>query len=113
VGEYCGTYAEEVRDDRVQVLTTDGDQVVTLQDSDLDGGLAGFDGTSQVVTVTSHQEGRAGTYVYDLLSDRFRPVNDAFSQFAMGGSAPGAKFIWAAPANDRRGATQLLGELIR
>ena len=41
MGQYCGTYADGVRDDRVQILTTDGDQVVTLQDSGIDGAWPG------------------------------------------------------------------------
>ena len=39
LSQYCGTYADGGRDDRVQVLTTDGDQVVTLQDDGMDGWL--------------------------------------------------------------------------
>ena len=31
MGQYCGTYDGGVRDDRVQVLDTNGDQVVALQ----------------------------------------------------------------------------------
>ena len=45
LGQYCGTYAGGVRDDRVQILTTDGDQVVTLQDSGIEGAMAGSGGT--------------------------------------------------------------------
>ncbi len=40
LSQYCGTYDGGVRDDRVQILTTDGDQVVTLQDSGIDGAVA-------------------------------------------------------------------------
>ena len=39
MSQYCGTYADGVRDDRVQILSTDGDQVTTLQDSGIDGWL--------------------------------------------------------------------------
>jgi hypothetical protein len=39
MGQYCGTYDGGVRDDRVQVLDTDGGQMVTLQGSGIDGAL--------------------------------------------------------------------------
>ncbi len=61
MSQYCGDYDGGVRDDRVQILTTDGDQVVTVQDSGIDGGLAGG-----VVEITAYEKGRSGTYVYDL-----------------------------------------------
>jgi hypothetical protein len=38
MSQYCGTYDDGVRDDRVQVVGTDGDQVVTVQGSDIRGG---------------------------------------------------------------------------
>ena len=50
LSQYCGTYADGVRDDRVQILTTDGDQVVTLQDSGVEGGIATAGGPNDVVT---------------------------------------------------------------
>jgi hypothetical protein len=109
MGQYCGTYAKGVRDDRVQVVELDGDPVVTIQDSDLDGGLSG---TSDVVTVSSYQRGgRAGTYVYDLATDRFLRISDGVSSYDMGVPAPGRQFIWSTPENGRKGATQWLGEL--
>ncbi len=37
MSQYCGDYDGGVRDDRVQILSTDGDQVVTVQDSGIDG----------------------------------------------------------------------------
>jgi hypothetical protein len=72
MGQYCGDYDDgAVRDDRVQILTTDGDQVVTVQDSGIDGGLAGG-----VVEITSYEKGRAGTYVYDLATDRLLRLSE-------------------------------------
>ena len=56
MGQYCGTYEDGVRDDRVQVLTTDGEQVATIQDSGIDGWLASG-GDPGLVTVTSYQRG--------------------------------------------------------
>jgi hypothetical protein len=108
MGQYCGTYAGNVRDDRVQVLGTDGDPVVTLQDSDIDGGLTG---PGDVVTVTSYQRGRAGTYVYDLATERFLRVSDDVSQWSAGGPTPARQFLWSTPENRRNGATEWLGQL--
>lgn len=111
LGEYCGTYDDGVRDDRVQILTTGGDQVVTLQDSGIEGGLAGE--ASDVVTVSSYEDDRAGTYVYDLGSDRFLRVSDGVSKWAFGGSASDdGRFLWDTPANNGHGATQHLGQLL-
>lgn len=107
MGQYCGTYGD-VRDDRVQVLTTDGDQVVTVQDSDLDGGLATG---SDIVSVTSYQRGQAGTYVYDLETERFLRLSDDVSQWSLGGPTPPGQVLWHTPANFGKGATQWLGEL--
>jgi hypothetical protein len=109
MGQYCGEY-DAARDDRVQVLTTDGEQVVTLQDSSIDGGLSTG---SDVVTVSSYERGRAGTYVYDLETDRFLRLSDDYSQWAMGGGpVPDDQFMWTTPVNRRKGATQHIGELI-
>ena len=108
MGQYCGTYAGGVRDDRVQVLTTDGDQVVTLQDS----GVEMSGGSGDMVTMTSYDKGRAGTYVYDLQTGRFLRINDAFSPWIWGGPAPDGQFLWGTPVNQGHGATQLLGQLL-
>jgi hypothetical protein len=108
LGQYCGTY-DDGRDDRVQVLTTDGQQVVTIQGSGLDGGLGG---TGDVVTVTAYERGEAGTYLYDLGSDRFMRVSDGVSKFALGGPTSARRFLWDTPVNHRHGATQRLGALL-
>jgi hypothetical protein len=108
MGQYCGTYGD-VRDDRVQVVTTDGDQVVTVQDSDIEGGMTGASG---IATISSYQRGQAGTYVYDIATERFLRLSDDVSQFALGGgpTLPG-QVLWDTPVNRRNGATQWLGEL--
>jgi hypothetical protein len=112
LGQYCGTYAGGVRDDRVQILTTEGDQVVTLQDSGIDGAMAGSGGTNDLVTVTAYQEDRGGTYIYDLSTDRFFRVSDGVSKWGMGGPTPDRKFLWGTPVNNRHGVTQWLGQLL-
>jgi len=110
LGQYCGTYAEG-RDDRVQILTTDGEQVVTIQDGGINGGLA-YGGPSGLVTIDSDQDGQAGTYVYDLDDDRFLRVSDSVSHFTMGGPTQPGTFMWHTSVNDSKGATQWLGQLL-
>ena len=111
LGQYCGTYGR-VRDDRVQILTTDGDQVVTLQDNGIDGAVAGSGGSGDVVTVTAYQKTRSGTYVYDLRTDRFLQLSDAASSWSFGGPTPSGSFLWNTPVNSGHGATQWLGQLL-
>lgn len=113
MSEYCGTYAGGVRDDRVQILTTEGDQVVTLQDSGVEGVLAGRGGTSDVVTMDCYMPDHEGTYVYDLATDRLLRLSDAVSKFGVGGTVPDGMFMWNTPVNHRHGQTQWLGRLLR
>ncbi|MEI5672000.1 MULTISPECIES: hypothetical protein [unclassified Nocardioides] len=109
MSQYCGTYAGGERDDRVQVLSTDGDQVVTLQDSGAEGWLPRG---SDVVNVTVYSDDEAGTYVYDLGTDRFLRVSDALSSWGLGGpTGEPRQFLWHTPENGGRGATQHLGVL--
>jgi hypothetical protein len=112
LGQYCGTYAGGVRDDRVQILTTDGDQVVTLQDSGLDGALAGSGGSGNQVVVSAYDRGVSGTYVYDLDTERFLRLSDGASGWATGGPTPDGSFMWNTPVNNGHGATQWLGQLV-
>ena len=116
MSEYCGTYADAGRDDRVQILTTDGDQVVTLQGSGIDGWLPTG---SEVVDVTVFGGdagiggGQSGTYVYDLASDRFLRVSDAISPWGLGGPiGSDRQFVWHTPVNNGKGGTQHVGELL-
>ena len=110
MGQYCGTYEDGVRDDRVQVLTTAGEQVTTIQDSDLEGGLAGG-GEPGLVTVRSHQRGSEGTYVYDLADGRFLRVSDSVSMWALGGTTTrDGVLMWDTATNRHRGATQVVAE---
>ena len=112
MGEYCGTYADGVRDDRVQILTTAGDQVVTLQGNDLEGWLANTGRTGNLVEVSSYVQPHGGTYVYDLDTDRFLRLSDAVSKFAVGASGPTGTLVWDVPVNHEHGETQLVGELL-
>ncbi|WP_170866891.1 hypothetical protein [Nocardioides lianchengensis] len=110
MSQYCGTYAEGERDDRVQILSTDGDQVVTIQDSDAVGWLPRG---SDVVNLTVHtDDGDAGTYVYDLRTDRFLRLSDTLSSWSVGGSTGEPnQFFWSTPVNGGKGATQHLAAL--
>lgn len=113
LGEYCGTYDDGVRDDRVQILGLDGDQVVTLQDNGLDGEVSGPGASGDLVRVVSYAGKQAGTYVYDLATDRFLRVSDDVASWGAGGSAPGDLLLWNTPVNSRHGETEVLGRLLR
>lgn len=114
--QYCGTYEGGVRDDRVQVVTTEGDPVVTVQDSGVDGGqlVAGGD----ALTMVSYGSAN-GTYVYDLDDGRLLRLGEGMSSWATAtGPAPGDLVLWTTPAGGgsemfgRSGATAHLGELL-
>ncbi|WP_205471485.1 hypothetical protein [Nocardioides sp. SYSU D00038] len=109
LSQYCGTYGD-VRDDRVQVVSTEGEQVVTLQDTGAEGWLPPG---SDVVAVSAHRgDDRAGTYVYDLVGDRFLRVSDGVSSWSLGGpTGDPRQVMWHTPENRGRGATQWLGVL--
>jgi hypothetical protein len=118
MSQYCGTYADGVRDDRLQVVTTDGDQVVTLQDTGIAGGHLIGDGDA--MTVTSYDRATGGTYVYDVDEGRLVRLSEGHSSWEVGtGPTPGDTFMWSTPAGGRdltfgrRGAEVHLGELIR
>jgi hypothetical protein len=110
MGQYCGTFDDGVRDDRVQVVDTEGNQVVTLQDSSIEGQLAS--GGEGLVAVRSYERGTDGTYVYDLESGRFLQITDEVSSWVTSGPAPEGQFLWNTPVNGGDGMTQYLGELI-
>lgn len=110
LGQYCGTYDDGVRDDRVQVLDTDGGQVVTLQGSDIEGWLASPEGDG-IVAVTARGRGTTGTYLYDLGSGELVRVSGSLSSWTSGGPVPEGMFLWNTPVNRGRGMTEHLGEL--
>jgi hypothetical protein len=110
MGQYCGTYDGGVRDDRVQVLDTDGSQIVTLQGSGIDGALSS-DAGQGLVTVTSYGPARAGTYLYDLGSGRLMRITEEAPSSSTIGPTQEGQFLWTIPANRGQGMTQYLGEL--
>lgn len=107
LSQYCGTYDGPVRDDRVQILSTSGEQVATLQDDGVEGYLTGG-----LVNITAYSGDRAGTYVYDLATDRLLRLSDGVSSYGLGGPVPDGMVLWHTPVNHRRGAEQWLGELL-
>lgn len=110
LSEYCGTY-DEGRDDRVQVLGLDGEQVVTIQGNGIDGWLPNG---SDVVNVSVHNgDDTSGTYVYDLTDGRFLRVSDGLSSWGLGGPVgTDRQFMWHTPVNKGNGATQHVGVLL-
>lgn len=109
VGQYCGDY-DDGRDDRVQVLTTDGEPVTTIQGNGIDGFVSGG-----LVQVTAYGARTAGTYVYEPDTGRFVRVSDGVSSYSLGGLVPDGYLMWDTPvgaAEDPQepipGATQWL-----
>lgn len=94
VGQYCGDY-DDGRDDRVQVLTTDGEPVTTIQGDGLEGSVSGG-----VVQVTSYGGRTAGTYVYEPDSGRFLRVSDGVSSYALRGFVPDGYLMWDTPVGE-------------
>lgn len=118
MSQYCGTYEGEVRDDRVQVVTISGYQVMTVQDSGVDGGVLNQAG--DLLTVTVHARATGGTYVYDFDAGRLLRLSEDTSSWEVGtGPTPGDQVLWTTPAGGRdatfgrNGAEVHLGELIR
>ena len=117
MAQYCGTYAGGIRDDRVTVLTTDGDPVVTLQDNGVDGAhLVG----GHHLLVSAHDRATSGTYLYDVASGDLLRLSDGISSWAAGeGPTPDGQFLWNEPAGrtigpfGRSGAETHLSEVIR
>jgi hypothetical protein len=116
--QYCGTYDGGVRDDRVQVVSTDGEQVVTVQDDGVDGGQLVADG--DFLTLTAHGRATGGTYLYDFEARRLLRLSEGDSQWNVAsGPTPGDQFLWGEPAGGtldpfgRSGASAHLGEIIR
>lgn len=109
--QYCGT-ADGVRDDRVQVLTRDGQPVVTIRDAGLDSASLTDRGVVVQASGGDGATGGAGTYVFDFASGELERVSRGVSRFGVGGPAGGDYFLWHTPVNDGHGAKQWLGEVL-
>jgi hypothetical protein len=102
LGQYCGEH-HGIRDDRVQVVTTSGEPVVTIQDSGLE--LAGL-GTDFVVGSSYGEAPRstgAGTYVYDFGKDRLVRVAEGIGKFSPTNTAGDNALTWSTPVNGHHG----------
>ncbi|MGB0102435.1 MAG: hypothetical protein WBP61_19305 [Nocardioides sp.] len=110
MSQYCGTYAQGVRDDRVQILTTDGEQVATVQASDVSGWLPAGSDVVNVAVYRRNQSG--GTFAYDLATDKLWRISDELSSYGLGGPVGGDRqLMWHTPVNGGKGATQHVGSL--
>ncbi len=107
LGQYCGTRAT-VRDDRVQVVDLDGDPVVTVQDSNIDGAAAMSD---RFVTLVSGMPGQDGTYAYDLQRRRLVRLSTQGSSWYGGNAAEGDRLAWSDGILDGRGRRTVFADL--
>lgn len=106
ISQYCGTYSAG-RDDRVQIVTDEGEPVVTLQDDGLlEGGAVG-----DLVQVVGYGSDVSGNYVYDPGSGRFLRLGESRSIYDMGGPTPPGYLIWDEALNGTKGAHQYVGRL--
>lgn len=97
LGQYCGTY-DDGRDDRVQVLTTDGETVTTIQGDGLGGGVAVTPGDrGGLAQLTVHAREHGGHYVYELGTGRLVRVTEATSSWGLGGPTPSGHLLWDTP----------------
>jgi hypothetical protein len=106
LGMYCGRH-DGVRDDRVQVVTTDGTPVVTVRDDGAE--LAGT--TEADLVVRSYNRRWGGSFAYEYATGRMVRISDETSRFGSGAPWAGDLFIWDTPVNNGHGATQWLGRM--
>jgi hypothetical protein len=111
MSQYCGEQAGGRRDDRVQVVTTDGEPVVTVQDDGI-GGTAVDDRWFQVEADTGGTSPTDGTLLYDLETGRFLRVSDSVSSFSIGGGPmPRGYVMWDEAAGGRKGQEEVIARL--
>jgi hypothetical protein len=98
LAQFCGD-TPEGRDDRVQIITTHGEPVVTLQDDGLDSAGA----TDEFVIVRSYVENASGAYAYELDTGRFLRLGEGHVRYA--GSHVGRDDVltWTTPVNRGNG----------
>lgn len=106
LGMYCGRH-DGVRDDRVQVVTTDGSPVVTVRDDGAE--LAGT--TDDDLVVRSYSRRLGGTFAYEYATGRLVRISEATSRFSTEARWAGDLFVWDTPVNRGHGATQWLGRM--
>ncbi|WP_127479762.1 hypothetical protein [Nocardioides pantholopis] len=105
LSQYCGT-RDDVRDDRVQVVTDRGDPVVTVQGDGLEAGWT----AGSVVLVESYDRDEGGAYAWDPGTGELVRLSDRISNFGLGGAVPAGSelLMWHTPLNRRHGAEQHL-----
>lgn len=94
LAQFCGD-TPEGRDDRVQIITTDGEPVVTLQDDGLDLASA----TDRFVTVRSYAEDGSGAYAYELGTGRFLRLGEGHVRYADSHVGRDDLLTWSTPVN--------------
>ena len=109
MSQYCGTYEDGVRDDRVQVLSTAGELVTTIQDNGVEGGPGALG--NDTLGIVSYDRDRAGHYVYDLDTGTFLRLSDGLSKWGLPILVPDGVIAWHTPVNRGHGATQWVAEL--
>ena len=90
MSQYCGNQ-DGVTDDRVQVVTTDGEPVVTIQDDEIQGTV---DNGGHLV-ITAKGQGGEGFYSYDLDSGDFIRLSTSTSSLWSSASVPEGYLAWA------------------
>jgi hypothetical protein len=96
--QYCGESGGR-RDDRVQVITTDGAPVVTVQDDGVDL----VEVTERFVVVRAYPDGRAGAYAYEPATGRFLRLGEGHVKFGGSHTGRGDLLTWATPVNRGHG----------
>lgn len=110
LGQYCaesGDGADNVRDDRVQIVTTTGEPVATIQ-----GTYAEPTGLNEagVVVSAGPAEDTGGTYFYDFSTGELSRISQSTSRYALAtGPTPDTFFMWHTPSKEGKGAAQMLG----
>ena len=111
MSQYCGDLPGRQRDDRIQVLTTDGEPVVTVQGDSIDGGAVD-DRWVQVRAQTGGKETTDGSYVYDLETNRLLRLSSSVSNFLIGGGPmPRGYVMWDEAYNGHKGQQEVIARL--
>jgi hypothetical protein len=106
MSQYCGTEGR-VRDDRIQIMTLDGEPVVTIQDDGIDGSA----NNGGRVLVYSYLPDQAGHYAYDLASGDFVRLGTTDSMYGMGGPVTDGYLLWTEGYQGREGSVQKIARV--
>jgi hypothetical protein len=106
LAQYCGTRLT-LRDDRVQVITLDGDPVVTVQDTDVSPAVL----TDRFVTVNGLRPLQGGAYAYDLERRRMLRLSNSASTWYGGDAGHGERLAWSSGIRDGHGRRTVFADL--